>query len=160
LECGRGITETEEHDNGFIETGGGDKCSLPAIIGVNKDVVVSPSDIDLSKVLGGTEFIKKRGNERERVCVLDRFGIKRAIILTRAKFPIFLSYEKESTCLWRFRQHNRSASKVFFDKFFHSKLFRWSQLISFDSFWFEVWFEFNMVIKFSVGQGNCLRGFL
>ena len=62
LKGGRGIAEAEKHDDRFIETGSGDECCLPAIVRMDKDVVVSPSDIDLSEVLGRAEFVEKWGN--------------------------------------------------------------------------------------------------
>ena len=62
LEGGRGVTETEKHDNGFIEIRLGDKSCFPSIIRVNKDIIVSPLYIDLSEVLGRAEFIEKWWN--------------------------------------------------------------------------------------------------
>ena len=44
--------KTEEHDSGFKETKGGDKCGFPLILFVNADVVVSPSNIKLGEQSG------------------------------------------------------------------------------------------------------------
>ena len=75
------------------------ECHFPAIIGMNENVVVSPSDINLHEILGRAEFIEERGNKRKRIGILDRFGVKRMIILTRTKFSVFLSNKEKSTCL-------------------------------------------------------------
>jgi len=140
LEGGRRVAKTKEHDDRFVEAGGSDKCRLPSIIRVDKDIVISPSDINLGKVFGGAEFVKQWGNQWERVGILDRFGIEWTIILAGAKFSIFLSNEKESTCLRGFRGYNGSTSEMFFDKFFHSDLFGRSKLVGLNTFWFEIRF--------------------
>jgi len=62
LEGGRGVTEAEEHDNGFIETGYGNEGCFPLIIRMDEDVIVSPSDIDLSEIFRGAEFVEEWGN--------------------------------------------------------------------------------------------------
>jgi hypothetical protein len=49
LERGRGVTESKEHYCGFKESEFCDKCGFPAVFWVNKDIVVSPSDVHLSE---------------------------------------------------------------------------------------------------------------
>ena len=63
LECGRGVTETEEHDNMFIKAGLSYESGFPSIIRVNIDIIsISLSDIDLCEILGRVEFVEERGN--------------------------------------------------------------------------------------------------
>ena len=159
LEGGRGVTEAEKHDDGFVESGGCDECCFPAVIRMDKDIVVSPSDIDLSKISCEAEFIEKRGNQRKRVGILDRFGIEGAVILTWAEFAVLFSHEKESTSLWRFGRYDGSSGEMFFDKFFHGELFGRGELISFDTFWFEIRFEFDAMVKLPTRRGNGLGSF-
>ena len=52
LKCWWGIAETKEHDSGFKETKGSDKCGFPLILFVNANVVVSPSHIKLGEQSG------------------------------------------------------------------------------------------------------------
>jgi len=159
LKGGRGIAETEEHDDRFIETGLSNKGCFPMIVRMDKDIVISPSDINLGKVLGRMKFVEKWGNQWKGICILDGFSVERAIILTGVKFSIFLSNEEESASLRRFRGNNGSSCKMFFDKVFHCLLFRRCELISFDSFGFEIWCSFNPMIKLPMRRGNCLRSF-
>ena len=47
-----GVAETKEHDSGFEEAKGGDKCGFPLILFANMDVVISPSNIKLGEQSG------------------------------------------------------------------------------------------------------------
>jgi len=134
LEGGRGVTETEEHDDGFIEARCGNKGCFPAVIRMDKDVVVSPSDIDLGKIFRGVELVEEWRNQWEGICVSDHFSIEGAIILTWTKFSIFLSNEEKSAGLRGFGRNNGSSGEMFFDKFLHGLLLRRCELISFNSF--------------------------
>ena len=49
LECGRGIAESKEHDSGFKESHGGDEHSFPLILLSDANVVISPTDVELSE---------------------------------------------------------------------------------------------------------------
>ena len=49
LEGGRGVAESEKHNRRFIESEWGREGHLPAVLRVDEDVVVSPSDVELSE---------------------------------------------------------------------------------------------------------------
>ena len=52
LEHRRSIAEAKKHDCGFIEAEGSDECSLPLILLLDANVVVSPSDVKLHEKSG------------------------------------------------------------------------------------------------------------
>ena len=56
LKCRQGIAKSEEHDGGFKESKGSDKCSFPLIHLSNSDVVVPPADVKLGEQ-GGVFYI-------------------------------------------------------------------------------------------------------
>ena len=57
LEGGWGIAKSKEHDSGFEESKRGGEGSLPAVFQVDKDVVVSPSDIKFGENFAVLEFV-------------------------------------------------------------------------------------------------------
>ena len=51
LEGGGGIAKPEEHDCRFVEAEGGREGRFPAIFRADKDIIVSPSDVEFGKDL-------------------------------------------------------------------------------------------------------------
>ena len=50
LECRRCIAKTKEHYYGFIKTKGSDESCFPLIRFLDPNVVVSPSNVELSEI--------------------------------------------------------------------------------------------------------------
>lgn len=58
LERCRGILQTEKHDEPFIVTTVGNKCSLKNVVGVHRHVPVAWSDVMCTEVLRSSEGIQ------------------------------------------------------------------------------------------------------
>jgi hypothetical protein len=56
LKGGRGIAQPKEHDLRLEESEFSLEHRFPAVVRVDEDIVVSPSDIHLGEVLGVSEF--------------------------------------------------------------------------------------------------------
>ena len=109
LECGRGVTETKEHNGGFKESFVHDKGHLPLVAILDVDVIVPPMKIKLSEVVSIFQLVHEVGDERERVGVVDSMFIEVAVVLARAKFAIFLLDEEEREGLGGVRWLNLSC---------------------------------------------------
>ena len=88
LESRRGVSETEEHDEGFEKAAIGTKRCLPLVTFLDPDVLITPADIDLREDSCVLEFVDDFADERERVRVLDRAGVKVSIMLDRLQTAI------------------------------------------------------------------------
>ena len=106
LESGRGIGETKEHYGWFEESFMCDKGSFPLMPIFDSDIIVSPSDIKLSKDFRPLEFIDKVRNEEKRVCITNGVFIDVVIVLTGSETTILLFDKEERGCLWRVRGAN------------------------------------------------------
>ena len=62
---------------------------------LDSDIIISPSDIQLSEVLGLRQLIYKLLDQWQRILVLDCFGVKEAIVLDRVQSSILLFDEEE-----------------------------------------------------------------
>ncbi len=49
LECGQGVGESKEHDRWFVQAFVGYECCLPLVFFFDKNLVVSPLNIESSK---------------------------------------------------------------------------------------------------------------
>ena len=63
LECRRCIAKTKEHHCGFIKTEGSDEGCLPLIRFLDLNVVVSPSNVELSEINEVFHVINEFGNK-------------------------------------------------------------------------------------------------
>ena len=106
LKSGWGVSKAKEHYCGFKEPFVGDEGSFPLISIFDLDIIVSPSDIKLSKDFRPLEFVDKVGNEGKRVCVTDSVFVDIAIVLTGSEATIFLFDKEERECLWGVRGAN------------------------------------------------------
>ena len=59
LECGSGVSETEEHDNGFEEAFVSDKGGLSLVTIFDADIVIAPTDIKLGKELASLSLSRR-----------------------------------------------------------------------------------------------------
>ncbi|KAF9797487.1 hypothetical protein IEO21_10870 [Rhodonia placenta] len=95
LEGRRGIGETEEHHQGFVQSPVSHKGRLPFITGFDADVVVSPLDIELRKERSTTELIHHLGDQRQGVAIFDHDRVQPAVVLYGSKHPFLLFHEEE-----------------------------------------------------------------
>jgi len=75
LEGGRTVGHSEEHHERFKEAAVGVEGRFLFISGLDAYVIETPVDIKFCKVPGSTKLGDKLGDERERVLVLDSYGV-------------------------------------------------------------------------------------
>ena len=75
LECGRGVAEAEKHDHWFKEFLVRDESSLLLMAIFDTDVVVTPMNIKLGKVVSIFQLVHEVGDEGKGVCVSDSMFI-------------------------------------------------------------------------------------
>ena len=80
-ECGGSIAESEKHDSGFEESHGGNECSLPLVLFLNTDVIISPSDVKLGEQSGFFHVIDEFWDEGEWVGIPDSVGVQVMAVL-------------------------------------------------------------------------------
>jgi len=81
LEGGGTVGHFKEHHERLEETAVGAKGCLPFISGLDTYVIETPSDIKFCEVPGSAELGDEFRDERERVPVLDGYGIQHTIVL-------------------------------------------------------------------------------
>ena len=64
LKSAGGIAESEEHDSWFKKFQRGDERSLPLILLMNMDVVVTPTNVKFSEVCGVLHIINEFRDKR------------------------------------------------------------------------------------------------
>ena len=75
LESGRAVGHPEKHYKGFEEATVGVEGCLPFISRLDAYIIETPADVQFCEVLGSTELRDEFGDERERISVLDSYGI-------------------------------------------------------------------------------------
>ncbi|KAG5336713.1 hypothetical protein C0989_012016 [Termitomyces sp. Mn162] len=81
LEGGRAVGESKEHHDQFEQFLVGLEGGLPLVSFLNVHVVVTPLDVQFSKVLCTLEVVDVLRDEREGIAVLYCHGIENPIIL-------------------------------------------------------------------------------
>ena len=84
LKSQRSITETKEHYGGFREAKRSDECRFPLVFLPNANVVIAPSNIELSEQCGVLHIVDQLRDERERIPIVNGVGIEISIILARS----------------------------------------------------------------------------
>src|ERR1700733_712876 len=72
LKGSRTVGHSEVHDFGFVETSISHYGSLPFVSFLDSNVMIPPSDIELSEIPSLRQPIDNVGSKRERVTVFDR----------------------------------------------------------------------------------------
>jgi len=81
LESSGTIGHSKEYYKQFEQATVGMESRLPFISGLDAYIIETPMDIEFCEVLGSTELRDEFGDERERISVLDGYGIQRTIVL-------------------------------------------------------------------------------
>jgi len=76
----------------------GTESRLPFISGLDAYIIEAPTDVEFCEVLGSAELRDEFGDERERVLVLDGYGIQRTVVLDQSEQTIFLLNEEHRGC--------------------------------------------------------------
>jgi len=98
LESSGTIGHSEEHYERFEQATVGAESRLPFISGLDTYIIEAPADVEFCEVLGSSELRDEFGDERERVSVLDSYGIQRAVVLDQSERTIFLLNEEHRSC--------------------------------------------------------------
>jgi len=81
LESSGTIGHSKEHYEQFEEAAVGVESRLPFISRLDAYIIEALTDVEFCEVLGSTELRDKFGDERERVLVLDGYGVQHVIVL-------------------------------------------------------------------------------
>ena len=84
LEYGWGVAYSEEYNIGFKQPQWVCEGSLPAVLWLDKDIVVFPSYAELGEDQQFSEFVNKIGNKREGIDVLDHVAVEILVVLVGA----------------------------------------------------------------------------
>ena len=94
LEGSRGVAKSEEHDGGFEGSAMAYESGLPFVPFLYTDIVVSPTEINLSEILQALELVDKLGDEQDGVVVLNHMFIQIPIILHHPFPTVLLRHEE------------------------------------------------------------------
>jgi len=75
LEGGGAIGHPEKHYEGFKEATVGVEGCFPFISGLDAYIIETPADVQFCEVSGSAELRDEFGDERERISVLDGYGV-------------------------------------------------------------------------------------
>jgi len=75
LEGSRAISHSKEHYEGFKEAAIGVGGHFPFIFELDAYIIETPADIQFCEVPGSAELRDEFGDERERIFVLDGYGV-------------------------------------------------------------------------------------
>jgi len=81
LESSRTIGHSEKHYERFEQATVGAESHLPFISGLDTHIIEAPTDVEFCEVLGSAELRDEFEDERERVPVLDGYGITNGYLL-------------------------------------------------------------------------------
>ena len=76
----------------------GKECGLPLVALSDSDIVETPSDIQLSKVLLTLEFCDQLGDEWNRMMVFDCDGVQGSVVLDESERAILLLDKEDWGC--------------------------------------------------------------
>ena len=113
LEGGETVGHSKEHHERFKEAMVNAEGHFPFISGLDMYVIETPSDIKFCEVPGSTELGNEFRDERERVPVLDSYGIQHMIVLDQPEQTIFLFNEEHRGCYEGFGRSDSSGTQVF-----------------------------------------------
>ena len=99
LEHGRGVAETKEYNHGFEESFMGDGGRFPLVTILDMDIVVSPTNVELSKVASVFQLVHEVRDEGKGVGVTSDVFVEVSVVLAGAEFTIFLLNKEEGGCL-------------------------------------------------------------
>ena len=81
LEDSGAVGHSTKHYEGFEEATVGAEGHLPFISGIAVYIIETPADVQFCEIPGSTELGDEFGDERERVSVLDGYGIQCTVVL-------------------------------------------------------------------------------
>jgi hypothetical protein len=95
LEGGRTVCETEEHDQRLEEFAISTESGFPFVSVLHTDIVKTPTDVQLGKVLCTTELLRYQlGDQWKWILVFDRDCVEGSIVLDETEGAVFL-FDKE-----------------------------------------------------------------
>ena len=116
LECGGGVSHTEEHHHRFEEAFVSKEGTFPLVAILDTYVVITPTNVELGEEFGLFQFIYEVSDERERVGIMDGMLVEIPVILTGAEFSILLLDKEERRGLRGFRRSDFACLEVFINE--------------------------------------------
>ena len=90
----------------------GDEGRLPLVAIFDMDIVIPPSNVELSEVTSIFQLVNEVGNEGKGIGVVGGVFVEVLVILARMKFSILLFNKEERGCLRRVRRADLSNIEV------------------------------------------------
>ncbi|KAG5338578.1 hypothetical protein C0989_006974 [Termitomyces sp. Mn162] len=95
LEGGRAVGESKEHNKQLKQFLVGPEGSLPLVSFLDAHIVVTPPDVQFSKVLHTSEVVDELGDEQEGVMVLHHHRVENLVVLNQSEQAILLLDEED-----------------------------------------------------------------
>ena len=113
LEGSRTVSHSKEHHKRFKEAVVGIEGYFPFIFRLDVYIIEIPVDIKFCEVLGSAELGDEFRDKRERISVLDSYGVQCAIVLDQPEQTIFLLNEEYRGCYGELERPDSSGMQVF-----------------------------------------------
>ena len=101
-ECRGGISESEVHDHGFIESEGCFEGRLPAILLLDADVIIAPTNVELGKEGFALKAFNDVTNEGKGVVVVNSLFVQGSVVHNGMKLTTLLFMVEQGGSVWRF----------------------------------------------------------
>ena len=116
LEGTRAVREAKVHNQGFEKPAVCTEGRLPLISLLNPYIVVPPAHVQLREILRAAESMDQIIDEGQRVAVLSRDGVERAVVLDEAKFAVLLLDEEDRRAYRRLRRSDAARRERLFEE--------------------------------------------
>ena len=110
------VGHSKEHHERFKEAAVGTEGHLPFVPRLDAYIIEVLVDVKFHEVPGSAELKDEFGDEREKVSVLDSYGIQYAIVLDQPERTIFLLNEEHWGCNRGFGKSDPFSMEVLLQK--------------------------------------------
>ena len=97
--CG-GITETKEHDSGFVKAERSFEGGLPFVTFPDANVVIPPPYVEFGEVASTLEFVDEVWDEGQRIGIFYCDSVEGSIVLNKSFGAIFFLNKENWNCMW------------------------------------------------------------
>jgi len=125
LEGSGAVGHSKEHHERFKEAAIGVEGHLPFISRLDAYIIEPPPDVKFCEVLGSAELGDEFRDERDRVFILDSYGVQYVIVLDQPERTIFLLNEEHRGCYGGLGRSDLSGTQVFLQEGVQLSLFQW-----------------------------------
>ncbi|KAG5348415.1 hypothetical protein C0989_010578, partial [Termitomyces sp. Mn162] len=146
LEGGRAVGESEEHNKWLKQSPVGLEGSLPLVSFLDAHIVVTPPDIQFSKVLHAPEVVDELKDEGKGVMALHCHGVENLIVLDQSEQAILLLDEEDRRGHQRLGRVDTTRVQVFLQKCIKLLLLSGHKQVDLTAEGCEIWQQFNDVV--------------